>query len=98
MSDDKPTMPLVPLFDKIIVQRKKEERTSGGIILPPSAQEGSLKATEGIIIAVGESAEGVMVGDKILFGKYSGSDFQHNREKFIIMNDTDVLCRIEENE
>jgi chaperonin GroES len=89
-------MPLVPLFAKIIVQRKEEEVTSSGIILPPTAQDGSLKATEGLVIAVGATAQGVQVGDKILFGKYSGSDFQHDREKFIIMNDTDVLCRIEE--
>ena len=90
------TIPLVPLFNKILVQRKEEEVTSGGIILPPSAQEGSLKATEGEVIAAGSTAQGLKVGDKILFAKYSGSDFQHDRKKFIIMNDTDVLCRIEE--
>lgn len=95
MSTDN-TMPLVPLFDKIIVQRKEEEVTRSGIIIPITAQEGSLKATEGIVVAVGATAQGSKVGDKVLFGKYSGSDFQFDRKKYIIMLDTDILCRIEE--
>ena len=96
MSEDKATMPLIPLFNKIIVQRKKEEITKSGIIIPVTVQEGSLKPTEGEVIAIGGTVEGLVAGDKILFGTYSGSDFEYEDNKFIIMLDTDALCRIEE--
>ena len=90
------TTPLVPLFSKILVQRKKEEITSGGIVIPITVQEGSMKPTEGEIIAIGATVQGLAPEDKILFAKYSGSDFEFGDDKFIIMNDTDALCRIEE--
>jgi chaperonin GroES len=94
-------MKLTPLGDRVIVQPKApEEKTKGGIILPDTAQE---KPMEGTIIAVGAGrvaddgkkiAMELKVGDKILYGKYSGTEVKINDEEFLIMRESDVYAVI----
>ena len=95
-------MKLRPLQDRILVQRvKEEEKTKGGIIIPDTAKE---KPVEGTVIAAGIgklSEEGnrialeVKKGDRILFGKYSGSEVNIEAEEYLIMREDDVLGVIE---
>jgi chaperonin GroES len=96
------TMKLRPLQDRILVQRVKEEdKTKGGIIIPDTAKE---KPIEGKVIAAGNgklSEEGkrialeVKKGDRILFGKYSGTEIKIESEEYLIMREDDVLGIIE---
>lgn len=89
---------LQPLHDRVLVRRVKEEdKSMGGIIIPDTAKE---KPQEGEIVAVGPGARGddgkrlelsVAVGDRILFGKWSGSEVTLGGEDFIIMNENDIL-------
>ena len=95
-------MKIRPLQDRVIVKRiAEEEKTKGGIIIPDTAKE---KPQEGKIIAVGKGKandEGklipldIKVGDKILFGKYSGSEIKLNGEEHLIMREEDILGVIE---
>jgi chaperonin GroES len=95
-------MRLRPLNDRVIVERiNEEDRTKGGIIIPDSAKE---KPQEGKVIAVGKgkvnddgkvSPVGVKVGDKILFGKYSGSEIKLNGSEYLIMREDDILGVLE---
>jgi chaperonin GroES len=88
-----------PLHDRILVKRLEEkEIKKGGIIIPDTAKE---KPQEGEVIAVGPGKVGddgkrqpmdVKVGDKILFGKYSGSEVKLDDEEYLIMREEDVLC------
>ncbi len=94
-------MKLTPLGDRVIVKPKApEEVTKGGIILPDTAQE---KPMEGEIIAVGSGktddagkkvAMDLKVGDKVLYGKYSGTEVKLNDEEFLIMRESDVYAVI----
>ncbi|GAA0631991.1 MULTISPECIES: co-chaperone GroES [Pseudomonadota] len=87
-----------PLHDRVLVRRiEAEEKTAGGIIIPDAAKE---KPSEGEVIAVGEGtrdeagnriALDVKVGDKILFGKWSGTEVKINGEDRIIMKESDIL-------
>jgi chaperonin GroES len=87
-----------PLQDRILVKRLEENETKkGGIIIPDTAKE---KPQEGEVIAVGpgkvtddgkRQPMGVKVGDKILFGKYSGSEVKLGDEEYLIMREEDVL-------
>ncbi len=87
-----------PLHDRVLVRRiESDEVTAGGIIIPDSAQE---KPSEGEIIAVGGGArreDGVLepmnvaVGDRILFGKYAGTEVKLDGEDLIIMKESDIL-------
>ena len=89
---------LRPLGDRILVKRvKEEERTKGGIIIPDTAKE---KPQEGKIVAVGKGKYGddgklipieVKAGDKILFGKYSGSEFKLEGEDLLILREDYIL-------
>jgi len=91
-------MNLKPLQDRILVQRVEEETTTkGGIIIPDSAKE---KPAEGKVVAVGDGkvaddgkrvALEVKVGDRILFGKYSGTEVKIDGEEYLIMREDDVL-------
>jgi chaperonin GroES len=91
-------MKLRPLQDRILVQRVEEETTTkGGIIIPDTAKE---KPAEGKVIAVGSGKVGddgkrialeIKAGDRILFGKYSGSEVKIEGEEFLIMREDDVL-------
>ena len=95
-------MKLRPLHDRVIVKREDEEKTTaGGIVLPNSATE---KPSQGTVIAVGDgkilndgskSAMNVKVGDKILFGKYSGSEVKIDGVEYIIMREDEIFAVIE---
>ncbi|MBI5249813.1 MAG: co-chaperone GroES [Desulfomonile tiedjei] len=95
-------MKLRPLHDRILVERiESEEKTSGGIILPDSAKE---KPQQGKVMAVGAGKKDengklipmdVKVGDKILFGKYSGSEIKIEGTEYLIMREDDVLGILE---
>jgi chaperonin GroES len=91
-----------PLHDRVIVRRIEEgEQVRGGIIIPDTAKE---KPQEGEVIAVGEGKykeDGtrqtldVRVGDRVLFGKYSGSEIKLDGEEFLIMREDEILGVIE---
>ena len=95
-------MKIRPLHDRVIVQRiEEEEKTKGGIIIPDTAKE---KPQEGKVIAVGTGkvlengtklSLDVKVGDKILFGKYSGTEIKIEGEEFLMMREDDILGVIE---
>ena len=95
-------MKLRPLQDRILVQRvEEEEKTKGGIIIPDTAKE---KPAEGKVIAVGKGKlddDGKRIpleikkGDRILFGKYSGTEVKIEGEEQLIMREDDVLAIIE---
>jgi chaperonin GroES len=94
-------MKIRPLHDRIVVKREEErEVKKGGIIIPDTAKE---KPQEGTVIAVGSGRvkeDGkkipldVKAGDKILFGKYSGSEVKLDDEEYLIMKEDDVLAII----
>jgi chaperonin GroES len=87
-----------PLGDRVLVRRvKEEEKTKGGIIIPDTAKE---KPQEGEVVAVGPGARDeqgkiqaleLKVGDRILFGKWSGTEVQISGEDLMIMKESDVL-------
>ncbi len=91
-----------PLHDRVVVRRVEEEgRTKGGIIIPDTAKE---KPMEGEVVAVGPGArdeKGVMVamsvkaGDRVLFGKWSGTEVKLNGEELMIMKESDIMGIIE---
>jgi chaperonin GroES len=95
-------MNLRPLHDRVIVKRTEEERTSpGGIVIPDSATE---KPIRGEVIAVGkgklmENGDlrplDLKVGDKVLFGKYSGTEVKVAGEEVLVMREDDVMAVIE---
>ena len=95
-------MKIRPLHDRVIVKRiQEEEKTKGGIIIQDTAKE---KPQEGKVVAAGKgkvSEEGkltpldVKVGDRILFGKYSGSDIKIDGEEHLILREDDILGVIE---
>ena len=95
-------MKIRPLQDRVLVQRvQEEERTKGGIIIPDTAKE---KPQEGKVVAVGKGKVGddgkvipldVKAGDKILFGKYSGSEVKLEGEDYLIMREEDILGVLE---
>jgi len=95
-------MKLRPLQDRILVQRvEEEEKTKGGIIIPDTAKE---KPAEGKVTAVGNGKVGedgkrikleIKKGDRILFGKYSGTEVKIEGEEYLIMREEDVLGVIE---
>ncbi|GAA3101288.1 co-chaperone GroES [Rhizobium viscosum] len=91
-----------PLHDRILVRRvESEEKTKGGIIIPDTAKE---KPSEGEVVAVGPGARNeagqvqaldVKAGDRILFGKWSGTEIKINGEDLLIMKESDVMGIIE---
>ena len=95
-------MKIRPLHDRVIVRRMEEERTSaGGIVIPDSATE---KPAQGEILAVGKgkiSESGdvtpldVTVGDKVLFGKYAGTEVKVEGEELLVMREEDIMGVIE---
>lgn len=95
-------MKIRPLQDRVIVKRiAEEEKTKGGIIIPDTAKE---KPQEGKVVAVGKGKVNddgkltpldVKVGDKILFGKYSGTEIKLNGEEHLIMREDDILGIVE---
>lgn len=95
-------MALRPLYDRVIIKREEEETTTaGGIVLPGSAAE---KPSRGEVIAVGSgkllddgktAAMSLKVGDKVLFGKYAGTEVKTGDETVVIMREDEVLAVIE---
>ena len=95
-------MKIRPLHDRILVKRLEEQETKrGGIIIPDTAKE---KPQEGKVIAVGNGKVGengkripldVKAGDKVLFGKYSGSEVKIDDEDYIILKEEEVLAILE---
>lgn len=89
---------LKPLGDRVVIQpAAAEEKTAGGIILPDTVKE---KPVEGTVIAVGPGKVAddgkmikmeVKVGDKVLYGKYSGTEVTINREDYLIMRESDIF-------
>jgi len=87
-----------PLHDRVLVRRvEAEEKTAGGIIIPDSAKE---KPAEGEVVAVGAGSKAedgkvtpldVKAGDKILFGKWSGTEVKLDGEDLLIMKESDIL-------
>ncbi len=87
-----------PLHDRVLVRRiEEDEKTAGGIIIPDTAKE---KPQHGEVVAVGSGARGddneiipldVSAGDKILFGKWSGSEVKIDGEELLIMKESDIL-------
>lgn len=96
---------LQPLHDRVLVRRVKEEdKSKGGIIIPDTAKE---KPQEGEVIAVGPGKRGdgskrlelsVAVGDRILFGKWSGNEVTLGGEDLIIMNEADIMGVVQKHE
>jgi chaperonin GroES len=95
-------MKIRPLHDRVIVKRLEEERkTASGIVIPDSATE---KPDQGQIIAIGKGkimengevrALDVKVGDKVLFGKYSGQAFKMDGEEYLQMREEDIIGVVE---
>lgn len=87
-----------PLHDRVLVRRiEEDDKTAGGIIIPDTAKE---KPQQGEVVAVGSGARGddneiipldVKSGDKILFGKWSGSEVRIDGEELLIMKESDIL-------
>ncbi|HLY45733.1 MAG TPA: co-chaperone GroES [Stellaceae bacterium] len=87
-----------PLHDRVVIRRVgQEEKTRGGIIIPDTAQE---KPSEGEIVAVGPGARGedgkvqpldVKAGDRVLFGKWSGTEVKLDGDDLIIMKESDIM-------
>ncbi|WP_299754044.1 co-chaperone GroES [uncultured Boseongicola sp.] len=94
-------MAFTPLHDRVLVRRvESDDTTKGGLIIPESAKE---KPAEGEIISVGEGARkdsgeliapSVKAGDKILFGKWSGTEITLDGEELLIMKESDILGTI----
>ncbi len=95
-------MAIRPLHDRVIIQRvKEEEKTKGGIIIPDTAKE---KPQEGEVVAVGKGAVGddgkvialdVKKGDRVLFGKWSGTEVKIDGEDLLIMKESDIMGVLE---
>jgi len=91
-------MSFTPLHDRVLVRRiEGEDKTTGGLIIPDSAKE---KPQEGEVVSCGEGARkdsgdlipmGVKAGDKILFGKWSGTEVKIDGEDLLIMKESDIL-------
>src|ERR1700739_3729462 len=91
-----------PLHDRVLIRRVEEEaKTTGGIIIPDTAQE---KPVEGDVIAVGPGARGedgkvhpldVKAGDRVLFGKWSGTEIRLEGEELMIMKESDIMGLVE---
>jgi chaperonin GroES len=95
-------MKVKPLHDRVIVKRvEEEEKTKGGIIIPDTAKE---KPVEGKVIAVGDGKVGddgkkikleVKAGDRVLFGKYAGTEINIEGEEHLIMREDDIIAIVE---
>ena len=87
-----------PLYDRVLVERlESEEKTAGGIIIPDTAKE---KPMEGLVIAVGNGTKNdkgdivplqIKAGDKILFGKWSGTEIKLEGRDYLVMKESDIM-------
>lgn len=95
-------MNIRPLHDRVVVKREpQEQRSAGGIVIPDTVGE---KPTFGKVVAVGQGkilengqsrAVDVKVGDRVLFGKYSGTEVKVNNEDFVVMREDDVMAVVD---
>ena len=88
------TVSIKPLADRVIVEvSAAEEKTSSGIIIPDTAKE---KPQQGLVVAVGSGKKDepmtVKVGDKVLYGKYAGTEISHDGKEFLIMRESDIFA------
>ena len=96
------TMGFKPLHDRVLLRRVgEEEKSAGGIIIPDTAQE---KPSEGVVVAVGSGVRAddgsvreldVKAGDRVLFGKFGGTDVKVDGEDLLILRETDILGVVE---
>ena len=87
-------MNIKPLADRVLIEpTAAETRTSGGIIIPDTAKE---KPLQGTIVAVGNGTKDeemiLKLGDKVLYGKYAGTELDHEGTKYLIMRQSDVVA------
>lgn len=92
------SMKFKPLYDRVLVERlESEEKTAGGIIIPDTAKE---KPMEGLVVAVGSGTKTekgdvvplqVKAGDKILFGKWSGTEIKLEGKDYLVMKESDIM-------
>lgn len=96
-------MPIKPLHDRVLVKRieNEQQKSPGGIYIPDTAKE---KPIEGEVIAAGDGARSedgkvtplvVKAGDRVLFGKYSGTDVKYEGEEYLILRESEILGIIE---
>jgi chaperonin GroES len=95
-------MKIRPLYDRVVIRRKEEEKTSaGGIVLPGSAKE---KPNQGEVLAIGEGKllengelrpVGVKVGELVIFGQYSGSAVKIDGEELIVLSESEIFGVVE---
>lgn len=89
-------MNIKPLADRVLISPVQAEQKIGGIIIPDTAKE---KPLQGTVVAVGNGTKDedmvLKVGDTVLYGKYAGTELQHDGEKYLIMRQSDVLAVIE---
>jgi chaperonin GroES len=88
-------MNIKPLADRVVIEPKTaEEKTAGGLYIPDTAKE---KPLEGVVLAVGAGTKDVTmevsVGDKVLYGKYSGTEINVDGKNLIIMRQSDILAK-----
>jgi len=98
MNKERSEMAFTPLHDRVVVRRvESDEKTSGGLIIPDSAKE---KPAEGEVISIGAGARDddgnrvamdVKAGDKILFGKWSGTEITLEGDELLIMKESDIM-------
>lgn len=95
-------MSIRPLRDRIVVRRQDERKTAGGIVIPDTASE---KPMMGVIVAVGPGKAldngsilepGVKVNDKVLFGKYAGTEVELKGEQLVVMREDDIMAIVED--
>lgn len=84
----------LPLHDRVIIRpAKAEEKTAGGIIIPDTAKE---KPLTGVVVACGPGKKDepvtVKAGDRVLYGKYAGTEFRYENEDLLIMRESDILA------
>ncbi|MDT8898134.1 MAG: co-chaperone GroES [Thermanaerothrix sp.] len=93
MTETFSTPPIQPLGSRVLVRPLDQEaRTASGILLPETAKE---KPQTGLVVAVGDDEEiKVQVGDKVIFAKYSGTEFRHDGTEYLIMEASDILAKI----
>ncbi|MFA6819867.1 MAG: co-chaperone GroES [Bacteroidaceae bacterium] len=87
-------MSIQPLSDRVLISpAAAEEKTVGGIIIPDTAKE---KPLEGKVVAVGEGKKDepmvLKAGDKVLYGKYAGTEIEHEGKKYLVMRQSDVVA------
>ncbi len=91
-------MTIIPLYDRVLVRREEEPPSKGALIIPDSAKE---KPQHGIILAVGKGRLGkdgtitpldVKVGDKIIFGKFSGTEYKATGTELVLLHEEDILA------